>query len=230
MSAGAVLFTLQETELAIEADELHLAKLTALIARDELAEERAAVNAMKEELARLKVSQRDVLAEIDVINFHIKDIKGKLYGGRITSPRELSGFQREQEMLEKSRAALEEQALQIMTRIELAESACQSAESSFKSSVQIHHQRVREWDAEARALRASLERTRIIRDAYLRAIDPAAAETYRALRKSKGGRAIAKVELGVCRGCGIAVTSLIAHRARSELTRCPGCSRILCVE
>jgi len=230
MTSAAVLYSLQETEIAIEADELKLSKLNALIAKDALAEERAELNRLKDELGHLKVSQRDTLAEIVTINFHIQNIKDKLYGGRITNPKELSGFQREEEMLEKSRGAVEERALDIMAHIEVAESTYQAAESSFKAGVEVHHQHLREWDSEARTLRSSLERAKAVRDAYFSSIEAATTELYRGLRKQKSGRAVAKVELGVCRGCGIAVTNIIAHHARSELTRCPGCSRILLVE
>ena len=51
---------------------------------------------------------------------------------------------------------------------------------------------------------------------------------FRTLQSSKG-TAVAKVEQGICKGCGITLPSgeVQKIRAATNLMRCPGCRRIV---
>ena len=62
-------------------------------------------------------------------------------------------------------------------------------------------------------------------------LDAASLELYQALRRKRQGRAVAKVEQGMCQGCRIALPMSELQRARlgQELVQCSSCERILYV-
>ncbi|MCK4696871.1 MAG: hypothetical protein KAT53_01045, partial [Dehalococcoidia bacterium] len=62
-------------------------------------------------------------------------------------------------------------------------------------------------------------------------LDASSLELYQALRRKRHGRAVAKVEQGMCQGCRIALPMSELQRARlgQELVQCSSCERILYV-
>jgi predicted nucleic acid-binding Zn-ribbon protein len=60
-------------------------------------------------------------------------------------------------------------------------------------------------------------------------IDAASLELYQDLRQKRQGRAVAKVEQGMCQGCRLVLSMAELQRARisQELVQCSSCQRIL---
>jgi len=60
-------------------------------------------------------------------------------------------------------------------------------------------------------------------------IDAASLELYQDLRQKRQGRAVAKVEQGMCQGCRLVLSMTELQRARisQELVQCSSCQRIL---
>jgi predicted nucleic acid-binding Zn-ribbon protein len=80
--------------------------------------------------------------------------------------------------------------------------------------------------AELNAALADLDQKR--KDLISR-IDAASLELYQGLRRKRQGRAVAKVEQGMCQGCRIVLPLNVLQRARigQELVQCSSCERIL---
>jgi len=58
-------------------------------------------------------------------------------------------------------------------------------------------------------------------------IDPAAVSAYREIKKQRG-RAVARLERGTCRACGITLSTAQLQQARAnQMFRCSNCGRIL---
>jgi predicted nucleic acid-binding Zn-ribbon protein len=96
-----------------------------------------------------------------------------------------------------------------------------------KEALEIHR---RELSGQLKYLGAELADLEARRVALVADIPVDAEAQYQLLRKQKG-KAVAKVEQGSCRGCGISVTAAWLHRARAgEIVRCTNCNRILHME
>ena len=67
------------------------------------------------------------------------------------------------------------------------------------------------------------------RGARTKGMDASALGLYESLRTKKQGRAVARVERGICQGCRLTLPSHLNQRIRSgdTLIQCPSCERIL---
>ena len=89
---------------------------------------------------------------------------------------------------------------------------------------QSHQQQL---SARAARLKATITDLGQKRQLMLAQIDPPALELYQDLKKKKG-RALAKVEQGICHGCRISLSITELQRAKTgNLVHCSSCNRIL---
>ncbi len=181
----------------------------------------------------LKQSQgslRRLESELSSCQEHIRSGEEKLYGGRISSSRELEQIQQKALEYSKQRAALEEQILGIM---EDEERLGAELESLTRVMAGI--------EKEITALRGELSRQQLeiaMEEADLK--DEAAGlsgelpvdwlEKFHRLAKSKLGTGIARVKSNSCGACHISLSeSLLQQVKRGEdaLLFCESCGRIL---
>jgi predicted nucleic acid-binding Zn-ribbon protein len=156
-------------------------------------------------------------------------VESKLYGGAIKNPKELSGIQEQAKNYHKKISELEDRIIDIMTEIETAEQRI-SMKREEASKLEA------DWRAEQAAL---LQEQAELNTALLgledkkkegsSKIDTASLELYRLLREKRQGRAVAKVERGICQGCRIAlpVSELQRVKQSQEVVQCGSCERIL---
>jgi hypothetical protein len=231
MNIARALHQLQETELAAEAVRDKMAAIEAEAAADVLAPERAAIERRQVELRALKHELKETTAQADDFSARIKLHEEKLYSGRIASPKELSTLQKDIELLKGHRSPFEDKALELMEAIDNLEKGIDRAEAALQrhaEALEVHRKKLA---AELKTLGVELAEVETHRAAIAAGIPAADEAAYRLLRKQKGGRAVARLEQGACRGCGIAVTAAWLQRARAgEAVRCPSCGRILYLE
>jgi predicted nucleic acid-binding Zn-ribbon protein len=104
---------------------------------------------------------------------------------------------------------LEDTTLEIIDRVEEAESAVAAAINDLKK------------------LQSSLEDLRKKRQELASKIDTDTINLYEKIRKQKK-QAVAKVEQGICRACRISLSASVLQRARSgQPIQCGTCGRIL---
>ena len=77
--------------------------------------------------------RRGIEPGVQQISEKIQAVDGRLYGGSITNPRELSAYQEEKVMLEKQAAAEEEKLLDVMVQIEDLQNSIGTLASSLYS-------------------------------------------------------------------------------------------------
>ena len=83
---------------------------------------------------------------------------------------------------------------------------------------------------EIEELKASLSKLEKEKKQALAGIDTETADCYRRLRQKKG-QAVARVEQGICRGCGISLSTAELQRVKGErLIMCNSCGRILFID
>ena len=230
MNIPRLLYQLQETDLAIEAAQAGIAAVKADLAADPLAAERRAIAGLKAKAETLRHELRETSAEADDFSARIKHHEEQLYSGRVSNPKELTALQKDIDLLKGHRAPHEEKALELMEAIETTENDIDTAEITLQRHKETLETNRQKLEKQLKKLGDELAGLESSRAALMAEIPPPAAIEYEWIKKQRG-RAVAKVEQSICRGCGIAVTTAWMHRARSgEPVHCPSCNRILYLE
>ena len=228
MSVVKQLYQLQEIDLKLESNEQAQSRIASQLGESqEVARVRAKLTAGQQYLEDLSHQQHSAEWEIDDLTTKLTTTEQKLYGGRITNPKELANFQREVSELRDRRAHLEDKALEIMDQVELTSASVTTLTAELKRLETEWHSQQQQLSTDLKQLkttRADLEHNR---EKLSAEIDSQAIEVYHGLRKQRG-TAVAKVEQGMCRGCWIALPTAELQQARSgSLVRCNSCGRIL---
>ncbi|MBI4337643.1 MAG: hypothetical protein HY683_07445 [Chloroflexi bacterium] len=227
------LYTLQELDAQVQQAQQALASLEVRLSDD------GVVRQAREEVARargqaeaLRVQQRALELDIEECAEKIAASERRMYGGRVTNPKELVGIQEEVKLLKRRKAGLEDQVLGVMEQVEASQAALgQAAEQAraVEQKWQAEHQQFLQEKAQVASQLAETQQeyARLEQTITLKEL-----ELYRSLRSTRGGIAVARVERGICRACGIALPQHVVQRARSgqELVRCTSCNRILFAE
>ena len=224
------LYELQEIDLEIDAKNEALALVVSRLGDSEaLAEARVSLATEEERLVELERSQRDVEREVEDLRSKVALLEEKLYGGSVKNPKELASLQEQVEHLKRKRRGQEDNVLDIMTEVE-----------AMQKNVSLKSREVARIDEDWRAEQAMLSGEQAELNAALAdldqkrkdlisRIDAASLELYQGLRRKRQGRAVAKVEQGMCQGCRIVLPLNVLQRARigQELVQCSSCERIL---
>lgn len=153
--------------------------------------------------------------------------KQQLYGGEITSPRELMQLEKRleelQSQVETEEAALL-QALEALESLEVNKSKVDAAEAKNHSQLKVAEERLEHlqstWDLEEAMLRDELDELRA-------AIDPEILSLYDRKKGNTGGRPIAEVRRGVCGGCRMTLPASVTGLRGAVLSTCEQCGRLL---
>lgn len=222
------LYQLQEIELEIEAAERSIQQIIS-----QLSQNQAVVKAQnkladeKQRLEEMKRQQNSAEWEIDDITTKLKATEEQLYSGRISNPKELASLQQEAELLKAKRDQLEDKALEIIDKIELAEAEVEALSSELKTIEAEWQNQQKKLFGDKEQLETKIAELKQKQPQLLASIEPQLAQLYYRLKQNKG-KAVAKVEQGVCRGCRISLPTAELQQARSgQLVQCSSCGRIL---
>jgi predicted nucleic acid-binding Zn-ribbon protein len=230
MTSAADLLSLQEIDLRRDGRRAMVADIEARLGEsEELQAARRRVEEAESALEGLRRQQRDLDARLEDLDAKIGPLESKLYGGSVRNPKELTDLQKELNALKARRGELDDEGLQLLDDTEAAQASLGVEKANFR--------RVEaDWKRDQAQLRseqveAEAEIERLNRDRETRAsiIDPASLAQYERLRTAKQGRAVARIERGICQGCRLTLPSNLVQRVRTgvELVPCPSCERIL---
>jgi len=194
-----------------------------------LEERRRAHRALADELAATRGALRDAELELASLQDKARSTEEALYGGRVTSPKELGNLHRDLEGLRRRIGALEETALEAMTRLDDLVEAERRAAEDLQAFEQNWTREQAEMAADVRALRACLRELQEERTRLRAQLDPAVLRLYDELRAKKGGQALSPLQDRVCQMCRVTQPSHKVQMAVSgnEVVTCEGCGRIL---
>ena len=228
MSVAKQLYELQEVELEIETHKQAFSQLTVLLGDDrEVVGVRAKLEHEQHNHEEFGGQQHSLEWELDDIQSKIAKAEEELYSGKIKNPKELTSLQHEVEIFKEKRGQLEDKDLEIMEQMESSTARREAVSSELASVESDWGKRQKEISEEIQQLEAKLKEFNAQREEALRKIEPEVAELYAGLKERKG-KAVAKVEQGICRGCRIQLPVADLRRARSgDLVQCSSCSRIL---
>ncbi|GBD10538.1 hypothetical protein HRbin23_00182 [bacterium HR23] len=224
------LYELQQADLALEALHRTLATLEARL-RDTspLDNARRLLEETRQQETALRLRQRELELTLADLEQKVKDLERRMFSGRVTNPKELLSLQEEVKLLKGRISQTEDALLQVMEQVEHASQVVKTAQEEYRRVETLWHSQRQVWEQDyQRALqeKQTLEQRRAM---LANALDGPSLALYASLRESKNGLAVAKVERGVCRGCGMAVPQGLIPRVRGgkEVVRCPSCGRLL---
>ena len=158
-----------------------------------------------------------------------ENLNSQLYGGEITNPRDLESLEREASnvlhLIEQKETALSE----ITVKIEEAQSKKNELESKLGEAKAAWKKRQAELQTVIKELKAERTGFEGQRSKLTDVLDPTSLQHYEALRKSKGGLAVARVQRGLCQGCRMSLPTHQQQRVRNgqQVVLCSSCGRML---
>ena len=228
MSVAKQLYQLQEVDQEIESTERTLNRTASQLGESQaVLAVQTKLDQEQQHLHEVKARQHAAEWEMDDLASKLAAEEGKLYSGKITNPKELSGIQRDAGNLRARHDQVENEAIEIMEQLDLATASAANLESELKTLKS-------EWQSQQQQLTGEMEHLKsTLSDLYLKRqqlavrIDTQAVEFYDLLREQKR-TAVAKIEQGICRGCRISLSTTELQRAKTgRVIQCSSCGRIL---
>jgi len=235
MSAFDALLHLQEHDTTIEQLEHRRATLPererladnerALV---ELANDEQRVHGERDDVAR---DQKRVEDEVAIVETKAGDVHKKLYGGTVTSPKELQALQADFDMLKRRQRELEDRVIELM---EAAEPIDTTIDELAGRRATLEAETIAATAALAEALaavEADLATAHAERDAIVVDVPDDLLTAYDKLRPQYRGIAVAKLVGNNCGGCHLTLSAMAIDRLRKlpadALATCDECGRIL---
>ena len=232
MSKGKQLYELQEVDLEIDAKRERLTQVMGRLGESEVLDEAHLSLARDEEkLVELQRIQREVEREVEDLQAKAAVATDKLYGGTVKNPKELSSLQEQLSNFRRKIGEGDDKTLDIMSEVEAAQnnvSVKRSEVAKIEEEWQAEQASLSQEQTELSATLSTLEQKR---KELASKLDTVSLELYEDIRQKRQGRAVAKLERGMCQGCRIALPMSELQRARmgQELVQCGSCERVLYV-
>ena len=232
MTIAADLYALQEIDSAVEATKASLTAVEEQLGEsEELIAGRQAVEEGRDALEGVSKQQRELEWQVDDLRPRLSDVEGKLYGGSVRNPKELGSMQEEANILRGQLRRREDELLDLMVRVEERQTALREAEESLTEVEGRWRQDQKELTSEKEKLEGELAGLGERRRQQSGLIEARVLALYDNLWERRQGRAVAKVERGMCGGCRISLPMTVLQKARSgmDVVQCVSCERILYV-
>lgn len=231
MASARTLYRLQITDQVLTDGRTRLKEIEERLAGDEeLQALQRLVGSLTAQASSSRTRVRDSELESQSLSARITAAQDRLYGGRVTNPRELTSLQNEVSSLKRRQRRLEDRTLESMIQLDGLEEQLRVQQSRLG-------QMTARWEAEQTSLQdeqaeleARMKHLQAERSAVRRTIQPADLSLYEDLRRRRKGLAVVPLEGQACGGCGVLLPSSTAQQIRQTDTLhfCHSCGRILC--
>jgi hypothetical protein len=185
-----------------------------------------------EALHQLARDLQDAELELKSVEAKKKEHENKLYGGKITSPKEMVSMQEEIEALGRQRGRLDERILIMMDQLEALRTEVATAETTLKEAEAALSRKQAAYNAETAAITQEVHTLTPRRTKLAATIPPALLKRYETLRATKNGVGISRIEKGICSACHttlpVKVVQIVQETDSIEI--CENCGRLLCAE
>lgn len=188
----------------------------------------ATVREQRDELAR---DEKRLADEVAIVEAKAVDVNDKLYGGTITSPKELQAFQEDYDSLKRRQRELEDREIEIMEAIEPVEAELATLEAERTAREATREEAVTALAAAEEAVGVELAEAQGQRDGIAAAVPADQLQTYDRLRPDYAGIPIARLVGTNCSGCHLTLSAMALDQIRAlpedALATCDECGRIL---
>jgi uncharacterized protein len=224
------LYSLQELDLALDAVQGQKAQaeqgLSAGLALEQIEQ---ALQEAKGKLQEVQQSHRMQQLEADSLRERSTQLEQQLYGGAITNPRELESLRLEAANVSQQLDRRDLGLLELSVQAEDLHKKIASLEKELADQQEAWQSRQTQLNAQLENLNAEEESLAAQRAKLAATVDQRELQKYESLRKGKGGRAVAKVERGLCQACRMSLPTQQLQRVRSgrQTVLCSSCGRML---
>jgi predicted nucleic acid-binding Zn-ribbon protein len=230
VSKAKQLYDLQELDLESDSQRQSLSKVVSCIGESsDLIDGRAALAQEQKKLAETEHLMCGLEADVEDTRAKASVAGERLYGGAVKNPKELLSLKEQVESYNRKIKDMEDKTLEVMTEIE-----------ALKTSVALKTKELaaieEEWKKEQgsllkdkEALDAAIARLELNRNEMAAKVEAATLKLYENLRGKRQGKAVARVEQGMCQGCRIVLpmNKLQQIKTGHTLIQCGSCERIL---
>jgi len=197
--------------------------------QSELLSKRGKVEELAARLERTRGDLQDAELRLGSLQAKSKQVDQELYGGKVTSSRELENLQQEREMLRRRMSETEDEALSAMALAEeLAQQSAESTQELARFETAYEHERD-QLTHEYRELGRRLQQLQADREALRETLGSKELGLYDELRRLKSGQALSALLGSTCATCRVTVSSNKSEMVRrgDSIVVCDGCGRIL---
>ena len=230
MTSATQLYTLQDLDLVLDRLDSQKAEAERELGLGPAVERLEASLAEEElKLEEFRTLFKPQQLEVETQRDRSTHLDEQLYGGSITSPRDLANLEQEasnvRQQLEKQDTDLV--ALSLQTEESQAKFAALETELAETRATWVSRQA--ELKDQIGVLAAEQEDLAKRRGTLVETLEPVALQQYERIRMTKGGLAVAKVERGLCQGCRMSLPTQQQQQVRSgrQTVLCSSCGRIL---
>lgn len=230
MAAVADLLSLQDIDLELDKELARLSEIEEALGESE---ELTQAHAISEEKAvavqALRVEQKDLELYADEVRNKAAEIEKKLYSGSVKNPKELQDYDADLKSLREETKRRDEKLLAMLVLVDEAETELAVASETL-STIEDEWRRGQDGMLQEKAtIEPEVARLQTLRAEEAVGFERNLMSLYNLLRERRGGRAVAKVERGMCQGCRISLPMSVIQRARTGngLVQCVSCERIL---
>ena len=223
-------YELQKRDTAISTRERSLTEVRAGLEDDSaVVGARADLEELTKRLADKSDRRRELDVELKTIAEKLSALDERLYSGSVKSTKEFSASQEERQFVQEQQKDGEDELLELMVEIEDGETARGTKTEALEGMKSDRAEEVVKLQEDERELSAQLAELTEGRTELAAQAQPAILALYEALRKSRDGVAVGKVERGMCQGCRVALTTSELQRVRTSeaVVQCSSCGRIL---
>lgn len=230
----ALLFQLQQIDLDLDRLTAEQQSVSQALQGDtKLRRVRADYAAVQQQEQASKQAQQDAEWTLENIRRRLTSHEQRLYGGTSVNAKDLDSLQQE---VQRLRAQLHRQEDAVLEAMDATESATEATQRRQQALQQAEEQWQREYTTLTQRrdqLEARRQEIQAKRAQVSAGINTDLLKRYDALRRSKQGRAVSKVEQNSCQWCRVVLTPSELQRVRTattELQTCSNCGRILYYE
>ncbi len=224
------LLSLQKTDSEILKLKKRIGKIESNIAnvKETLRRESNRIETLRKTREKEVLNLAEKELELKEIEEKLDSSKRKLYGGEITSSKELSQWEKNMESFEKSRDILENSVLQQMEIVETESNNLKIGEEFFGNLEKKHTKQLDIQTQEKKALEDSLYTLENKRTQLTHSLSSQELAAYEDL-STKYPDPVASLEDDTCTGCHLALpTSEVKNIRKNEgVNRCPNCGRFI---
>ncbi len=225
------LYDLQELDLELDRASAQIVALNKRIQDDAaVASARLALAQRHESIQQMRRQQAKRTQDVRDLQAKSKELEGRLYGGAVRSVKEMEALQTEVRGLQNQARKIEdEELLALMVKLEEDEAWEKKASAELAKLEQERASLVGQWTSERGKLEAAMPSLKSRRQEMASACAPAVLSQYEALRRTKQGQAVSRMERGMCSGCRMTLPARESQRVRisKDPVLCPSCGRML---
>lgn len=192
-----------------------------------LAEEKGKAEKVAAKLAAVDKRRRRLELDLKSVESEIELLDRKLFGGEVTSAKELGALQERLDATRKRKHALEDDILACLDSLEQGQVLAEKLDRRISTLA-------RQTDEQQELLAAALARwegrraeLEAERERIAASVPSALVERYESLYDRLNGRPVARVENRTCMGCRVELPTSMRPPKEEATSRCPRCGRLL---